>query len=347
MLLQFLIGVAEERGAGVVHRQVGEVIEGGEDGELGEARDAGHHHEADVADVVLDFTVEGGELGSDGLGLLDVVERVADGRVVFVDEDDHRLAAVPGEGSDGVGEVVVRGERGVIGDAGVLEGPPYARHKPSLEDLERRDVHGAEVEMEDGVRLPVIVHLVDGEALEERALAAEEAFQRREHQRLAEPTRTGDEEEAIAIPCNERIQQRRLVHIAIAFLPHDAEVVGPLRDFLFFHGSAPAHSIAQGAERQGVGGAKKDLRGGGVWWYSMGTRRGSRRNGLCKRTKDIVRNVGTFAQLSGCVHAASRARVGVIGQVSYDHVRGIGDGHVFSPHARRRTLSGDRRTSPQ
>ena len=81
---------------------------------------------------------------------------------------------------------------------------------------------------------------------------------------------------------------------------------------------------------------KKDLRQKGVCCYSIVTHWVSQCNGLCKRTKDIVRNVGTFAQLSGCVHASSRARVGVIGQVSYDHVRGIGDGHVFSPHAHRR-----------
>ena len=56
--------------------------------------------------------------------------------------------------------------------------------------------------------------------------------------------------------------------------------------------------------------------------------------------KDILRNVGTFDYLSWLRHAASRARFGVGSQVSYDLVRHIGAGHVFSPPCLAPTLTG-------
>ena len=98
--LQLLVGVTEERGIATIHRQVGEVVQRREDGELGKTRDTGHHHEADVADVVLDLAVKGGEFGADSLGLGDVVQRVTYRRVVLVNEDNHGLAAVSGKGFD-------------------------------------------------------------------------------------------------------------------------------------------------------------------------------------------------------------------------------------------------------
>ena len=101
--------------------------------------------------------------------------------------------------------------------------------------------------MENGVRFPIVVHPIDGEALEEVTTALEEILQRREHERLAEAPRTGDEEEGVPIPRDERIEQRRFVHITIALLPHNAEVIGSLRDFFFFHGQTPSPQYSKRA----------------------------------------------------------------------------------------------------
>ena len=242
--LQLLVGVTEERGIATIHRQVGEVVEGREDGELGKTRHAGHHHEADVADVVLDLAVKGGEFGADGLGLGDVVQRVTNRRVVLVNEDNHGLAALPGKKADGIGKVVIWGQRRIIDDFDIFEGLFHACHQPCIETLNGLHVHRAEVEVENGVRFPVVVHLVDGEALEEVTAALEEILQRREHERLTEAPRTGDEEEGVPPTRDERIEQCGLVHITESILPHNAEVIGSLRDFLFFHAELLAYSIA-------------------------------------------------------------------------------------------------------
>ena len=114
---------------------------------MGETRHAGHHHEADVADVVLDLAIEGGKLGADGRGLGDVVQRMADGRVVLIDEDDHGFAPILGELLDGVGKVGGRSDRRIIDAPCAPNRTRDTLHKLLLEPLERRHIHRTEVEM--------------------------------------------------------------------------------------------------------------------------------------------------------------------------------------------------------
>ena len=90
--------------------------------------------------------------------------------------------------------------------------------------------------------------------------------------------------------------------------------------------------------------AKKHLHLGGICCYSIVTHWVSQCNGLCKRTKDIVRNVGTTHK----GHRTKRRnfRIPVLGACALCHMpaprRHPGfprsptnndDGHVFSPHA--------------
>ena len=183
-----------------------------------------------MADIVLDFSIKSRELGANGRSLLNVVQRGTDGRVVLVDEDDHGFAPILGEFLNGIGEVGGRCDRRIIDSACAPNRARNTLHKLLLEPLERRHIHRGEVEMKNGILRPVVVHLVDGQALEKRTLAAEKTLQRGKHERFAETPRTGDEKEAITIPRDEGIEQRGLI-----LLPHNAKVIGSLRDLLFFH----------------------------------------------------------------------------------------------------------------
>ena len=187
----------------------------------------------------LFLIIKSRELGANGRSLLNVVQRGTDRRIVLVDEDDHRLTTIFGKFLDSIGEVGGRCDHRIIDSACAPNRARNTLHKLLLEPLERRHIHRGEVEMKNGILRPVVVHLVDGKTFEELALAAEEALQRGEHQRLAEAPRTGDEEEGVSPTCDKGIEQRRLVHITESILPHHAEVIGPLRNLLFFHDRTP------------------------------------------------------------------------------------------------------------
>ena len=166
---------------------------------------------------------------------------MADGCVVFVNQDDHRLLLrARRQGVDGSAEVGTRKVRVVPCASGLGQCLLDATAEVNLEGFKRLHFETREVEVEDGIGFPVVVHLVDGQTLEELALAAEETLQGREHQRLTETPWTGDEEEGVHPTRDERVEQRGLIHIAIAILPHIAEVVGSLRNLLFFHGRTPS-----------------------------------------------------------------------------------------------------------
>ena len=92
---------------------------------------------------------------------------------------------------------------------------------------------------------------------------------------------------------------------------------------------------------------KKDLRQKGVCCYSIVTHWESQCNGLCKRTKDIVRNVGTFGYLSWVrVHCVTCPRRGDI-RGSHGHRRTTTTGTSFRPMPPTPSPMPPRQPSPQ
>ena len=241
--VQLLLGVAQERGIAGIHRQVVEVVQRREDGELGEARDAGHHQEADVGGTLLDLDVEVREFASDGRGERDVGQCVADGRIVFVDEEHHGLAGLLHEGTDGSAEVRARGEVRIPGGLRVGKGLLQTRPEVSHEGLQRRRLDAGEGEVEDGVVDPVVVQLVDGEAGKEVAAALEDTLQGRDHEGLAKAARTGDEEElpADVTGRDESVEGLGLVNVDVAHPPQLGEVRCVLCDV--GHEAPPSPSV--------------------------------------------------------------------------------------------------------
>lgn len=76
------------------------------------------------------------------------------------------------------------------------------------------------------MRLPVVVGLVDGEALEELAMPLEDRLQRCHAQGFAEPTRTRNEVKAPIRIGDEPMEVRGLVHIRLPRLAQGLEVTG-------------------------------------------------------------------------------------------------------------------------
>ena len=73
-----------------------------------------------------------------------------------------------------------------------------------------------QVKVDDGPRPRPVPLRLDGESLEKFAFPLEERVQRRDHERLAEPPRTRDEELLADGKVNERQQQPRLVDVGEA-----------------------------------------------------------------------------------------------------------------------------------
>ena len=93
--------------------------------------------------------------------------------------------------------------------------------------------------------------------------------------------------------------------------------------------------------------AKKHLHLGGICCYSIVTHWVSQCNGLCKRTKDIVRNVGTFGYLSWVrVHCVTCPRRGDI-RGSHGHRRTTTTGTSFRPMPPTPSPMPPRQPSPQ
>ena len=74
--------------------------------------------------------------------------------------------------------------------------------------------------------LPVPVCVHDGESLEQLALPLEHRLKGGDHQRLAEPARTREEEHLLALRRGETMEPRGLVNVHVAPAADFAEVVG-------------------------------------------------------------------------------------------------------------------------
>ena len=147
-------------------------------------------------------------------------------RVVLVDKDDDALPAVRGrKGLNGVAEVLRRGERLVVCEASLLKTILNMNCERCLEvrDACRRDV--IELEVDNGILLPLPVRPVDGEPLEQLAASREKRLQDGQRQRLAEPPRTRDEIKARALAAHHAVNIRGLVYVYATILPKFGKVI--------------------------------------------------------------------------------------------------------------------------
>ena len=185
---QLVFRVAEHRREVVKLRDVPDVVQSREHRELRELGDAGHEQEPDVARAVFHLRIQRRHPRPYGLGPGDVVEGVADGRIVFVDEDDDPLAPVLrirvmvlprlfGKLLNGAAEVQRVVQRVVVVVAGGDEASPDVCGEGFVKVFERFRGDVVELEMDDGMGPPAPIGLVDGEAAEELAPPLEEGLE--------------------------------------------------------------------------------------------------------------------------------------------------------------------------
>ena len=145
----------------------------------------------------------------------DVVKEFRDRLVVLVDEDDYLLGRrLCCSRLQEILKVLfcsfVLVERNSVFGRKIL----HERTQVAGELLVRRTCGGGHREGHDRKRLvPLPRQLVDGKPLEELASALEHRLQGREHERLAEPPRTRDEQLRVRLRRGKLVQQFRLVDV--------------------------------------------------------------------------------------------------------------------------------------
>ena len=245
--VEFVLRVTEHRGVVVLERDVHKRRERREDGKLRELRDAGDHQEAYLAGAVLHLAVDGRERVANALGHVGVLQRLGHRVVIFVDEDGGGRPPV-GEAVNGVAEILRRNFRGIVRSAGIDKGPFHATWEGRGECVVVRRRAHPHVEVDDGALLPfpVPVRVHDGEALEKVFAPLEHRLQRGDHQRLAKPPRTREEEQVSLRIGRKAMEPRRLVDVDAAALAKGREIAVVFGDWLHVLMIAQPRAPAQG-----------------------------------------------------------------------------------------------------
>ena len=229
---QFVFCVTEKRG------DLGgksKVYEGRKVEERGALGGTGQHQEADIIETTLDFPIENSQLVADSRSLGGIFHHTADRGIVFIDKNNDRLAGASRERTNGVNDIGPRCGLGIIVEFLLAKSPPHGLTKPLFKCFRRIRRYGKEVETQNGILHPIIVHLVDGQTLEKVTTPLKEGLQRRKHHRFAETTWTGEKETFVVRVTDERIQHRRLVHVKRTFSAYSAEIIGIQCDWLHLH----------------------------------------------------------------------------------------------------------------
>ncbi len=175
-----------------IHRHVGQVVDGGEDAELGELGDACDKAELDHWLQLLQTLIEFLHHLAYLLQPAVLMKHVEQWRVVLVDDDRHLL----------VGRCI-----GTLYQTGETHARRRLPYTPAIERLIRGQhvlqlddnvggahvLGAAQVQVDDGIGLPLLLQLHDLQTGKQLAVAAEIRLQRRREQRLAETARTAHE----------------------------------------------------------------------------------------------------------------------------------------------------------
>ena len=197
-----------------MHADVLDVVEFGEDAQLGELRDAGEEYETEIGCRVFQGTAEIAhdltELREDGLFMHDIEQR----GVIFVDEYDDLTSGLFIGGADETGKAVVRADCGMgdaIGAFVLLE----QFVKIMLEAFFVHVFATAHAEMEYGMGSPVFFQSFDGESFEKLAASFKIAFEGGHEQRFAETAGT-TEKDVLAVIVGQAEHESSLVDIDAA-----------------------------------------------------------------------------------------------------------------------------------
>ena len=113
----------------------------------------------------------------------------------------------------------------VIVQAGLCQLPLNMPRERFLECLQACRLKVVELEVDDGVSLPLPVSTVDVEALEQLAPPGEERLQGGYGERLSKPSRTRNEEEVCTNIRDKTVDEPSLVNVDATLLPQLREIV--------------------------------------------------------------------------------------------------------------------------
>ena len=175
-----------------VERDVGEVVETGEQAHLGELAHPGDEAEADVGVAVLDDRVQAAQVVAVRAGHLRHIQGIENRLVVLVDEYRYPPAGPPVQRPDHMGE---SGRSALVacGDSRLALLHLQEVHHCGSKVVRSLEVPGAEAQPYDGVAHGPVPSVVDGESLEQPLAALEQLLAGVEEQALAEAPRTREE----------------------------------------------------------------------------------------------------------------------------------------------------------
>ena len=226
---------------------VDEVVQAGEDADLGELAHPGEKGELDVRVARLDGRVEPPQGIAVRTGQLRLGQRVQDRLVVLVHQHRHPLPGVLVQRLDQVGESFRPGGVGWCAEARASLHPVQLRRQVHVEMAGLGEAPSAEVEPHDGMAHRPVPAVVDVQSPEQRLVALEQLLQRVHEQALAETPRA--RQEVVGSPVHEPVGKGRLVHVVPAFLPDRAEGLDTDGQLAFRHG----RTIAPASEAVKVG----------------------------------------------------------------------------------------------
>ena len=192
---QFVLGDAADGLVGRVEGELLQVVELAEHRELGELRDAGEEYEAQILRLCLQWREETADAVADVLLQVRVVDAVEHRRVILVDEDDHLLAGLVMGGFNQARQsgIIVCGilvfAKPILTLLLFQNGINRAMYQLLLIVLAVR-----EVEAYDGILPPFLLLIIYIQPFKQLLASLEVAAQRVDKQRLAETSRTAEEE---------------------------------------------------------------------------------------------------------------------------------------------------------
>ena len=186
--VQVGLGIAADGREFRVEGEVDQVVEAGEQADLGELANPRNEAEADVGIAVLDRRVEAAQKVAVGAGDFRVIQGVQDRLVVLVDQHRDSLTRTLVERFQQAGETSRHGD-GLANHSGTAFDGSQLIHQVGLQGARLCEVAAAEAQAQDGVPnrpVPVIVNVLP---LEQGLVALEQLLAGVEEQALAEAPR--------------------------------------------------------------------------------------------------------------------------------------------------------------
>ena len=213
LLTHFLLRDATERGVLREHADILDIVQLAEDAQLRELRDTCQEYETQIRIAGFQRTIEVTHHVAKLRQLFLLMHHVQQGSVVLIDQDNHLLTGLGVGTFNETFQTLVRINSALITSVYLLvtiQFPLQLTQKPILVHMLRR----AHVEMKHRIPCPLLLQVLDGQALEQFLSPLKITMERRSKQRLPEAAGTAQEYITRRAVCHS-VDQFRLIYIHI------------------------------------------------------------------------------------------------------------------------------------